>query len=43
VGPAHHAALRDGSSPAAALAAAIETAAKTEEDPAPLVCFGAGW
>jgi tetratricopeptide (TPR) repeat protein len=43
VGPAHHAALRDGSSPAAALATAIETAAKTEEDPAPLVCFGAGW
>ncbi|MEJ3750781.1 CHAT domain-containing protein [Actinomycetes bacterium KLBMP 9797] len=43
VGPAHHAALRDGGSPAAALAAAIEQAAKTEPDPAPLVCFGAGW
>ncbi|GFJ89445.1 CHAT domain-containing protein [Phytohabitans rumicis] len=43
VGPAHHAALRDGSSPAAALATAIEKAAKTEEDLAPLVCFGAGW
>ena len=43
VGPAHHAALRDGESPAAALAAAIENAAKAEEDLAPLVCFGAGW
>jgi CHAT domain-containing protein len=43
VGPAHHAALRDGESPAAALAAAIESAAKAEEDLAPLVCFGAGW
>ncbi|MFC0530679.1 CHAT domain-containing protein [Phytohabitans kaempferiae] len=43
VGPAHHAALREGQSPAAALAAAIESAAKAEEDLAPLVCFGAGW
>jgi tetratricopeptide (TPR) repeat protein len=43
VGPAHHAALRDGESPAAALATAIESAAKAEEDLAPLVCFGAGW
>jgi hypothetical protein len=43
VGPAHHAALRDGGSPAATLAAAIEQAAKSEPDPAALVCFGAGW
>jgi hypothetical protein len=42
VAPAHHAALRRGLSPAAALAAGIG-ALDDEADPAPLVCFGAGW
>ncbi|GGJ76024.1 CHAT domain-containing protein [Pilimelia anulata] len=39
VGPAHHAALRRGLSPAAALAEALSRT----PGPAPLVCFGAGW
>jgi CHAT domain-containing protein len=43
VGPAHHARLRAGMSPAAALASAISAATDAESDPAPLVCFGAGW
>jgi len=41
VGAAHHAGLRRGLSPAAALAAAV--GAETDDVPAPLVCFGAGW
>jgi hypothetical protein len=40
VGAAHHAGLRRGLAPAAALAAAIGAAAA---EPAPLVCFGSGW
>jgi tetratricopeptide (TPR) repeat protein len=40
-GPAHHAGLRRGLAPAAALAAAVVAAG--DPDPAPLVCFGAGW
>ncbi|GGM73446.1 CHAT domain-containing protein [Dactylosporangium sucinum] len=42
VAPAHHAGLRRGLSPAAALAAAI-AALGPDEDAPPLVCFGAGW
>jgi hypothetical protein len=50
-GPAHHAALRRGLSPAAALADAVLAAADSagsgdaadEAPPAPMVCFGAGW
>lgn len=41
VGAAHHAGLREGMPPAAALAVALASAAG--DDPAPLVCFGAGW
>jgi hypothetical protein len=41
VGAAHHAGLRRGLNPAAALCAAI--AANDSGVPAPLVCFGAGW
>lgn len=43
VGPAHHAGLRAGRSPAAALADAIAMATDAGSDPVPLVCFGAGW
>jgi CHAT domain len=43
VGPAHHAGLRRGLTPAAALAEAIADADDEGADPAPLVCFGAGW
>ncbi|MFY1669562.1 CHAT domain-containing protein [Plantactinospora sp. WMMB334] len=42
VAPAHHAALSRGLSPAAALAAATADL-DSDADPAPLVCFGAGW
>lgn len=42
IGPAHHAGLRQGLSPAAALANAID-GLDPDADPAPLVCFGAGW
>jgi tetratricopeptide (TPR) repeat protein len=38
---AHHEQLRQGATPAAALAAAIAQVPETE--PAPFVCFGAGW
>jgi hypothetical protein len=41
VGAAHHAGLRHGLAPAAALAAALRSEAG--DDPAPLVCFGSGW
>ena len=41
VGAAHHAGLRRGMTPAAALCAAM--AAGDPVDPVPLVCFGAGW
>jgi tetratricopeptide (TPR) repeat protein len=41
VGAAHHAGLRQGLPPAAALADALR--AEWGEDPVPLVCFGAGW
>ena len=41
VGAAHHAGLSAGLSPAAALSAAMTSA--NGNDPAPLVCFGAGW
>lgn len=41
VGAAHHAGLRRGLDPAAALCAAI--ASNDSGVPAPLVCFGAGW
>ncbi|GAA2514449.1 CHAT domain-containing protein [Pilimelia columellifera] len=40
VAPAHHAGLRRGLSPSAALAAALPSG---DADPAPLVCFGNGW
>jgi hypothetical protein len=43
VGPAHHAGLRRGLSPAAALAEAVAGTTAEGADPAPLVCFGAGW
>jgi hypothetical protein len=43
VGPAHHELLRKGETPAAALAHAIATNTDPDVDPAPLVCFGAGW
>jgi len=43
VGPAHHELLRKGETPAAALAHAVATTTDPDEDPAPLVCFGAGW
>jgi hypothetical protein len=43
VGPAHHELLRKGETPAAALAHAVATATDPDDDPAPLVCFGAGW
>jgi tetratricopeptide (TPR) repeat protein len=43
VGPAHHAGLRNGDSPAAALAHAVASTIDPDADPAPLVCFGAGW
>jgi hypothetical protein len=43
IGPAHHAALRRGLAPAAALAEAVAATAEDDADPAPLVCFGAGW
>jgi hypothetical protein len=43
VGPAHHAGLRRGLTPAAALAQAIAESGADGGDPAPLVCFGAGW
>jgi hypothetical protein len=47
-GPAHHAALRRGLPPAAALADAVLAVADAadsadEAPPAPMVCFGAGW
>jgi hypothetical protein len=47
-GPAHHAGLRRGLPPAAALADAVLAVADaadaaSEAPPAPLVCFGAGW
>ncbi|GAA3208029.1 CHAT domain-containing protein [Dactylosporangium siamense] len=42
VAAAHHTGLRGGLSPAAALAGAIG-ALDPDEDPPPLVCFGAGW
>jgi hypothetical protein len=42
VAPAHHAGLRRHLPPAAALAGAIATL-DPEDDPPPLVCFGAGW
>lgn len=43
VGPAHHKLLRKGETPAAALAHAVATMTDPDRDPAPLVCFGAGW
>jgi tetratricopeptide (TPR) repeat protein len=42
VAPSYHAALCQGQAPAAALAAAIGPL-DPETEPAPLVCFGAGW
>jgi hypothetical protein len=42
IAPAHHKALRRRLSPAAALAGAIAMLDR-EDDPPPLVCFGAGW
>ena len=42
VAAAHHTGLRQGLSPAAALAGAIGTL-DPDDDPPPLVCFGAGW
>ncbi|MET7401576.1 CHAT domain-containing protein, partial [Dactylosporangium sp. NPDC005572] len=42
IAPAHHAGLRHGLPPAAALAEAI-AGLGPDEDPPPLVCFGAGW
>jgi hypothetical protein len=41
VGAAHHAGLRAGLAPAAALAAAIDRFEGRE--PVPMVCFGGGW
>jgi len=41
VAAAHHGGLRRGLTPAAALSAAIMSI--NGDDPAPLVCFGAGW
>ena len=42
-GPAHHAGLRRGLSPAEALAGALAACTDAHEEAPPFVCFGAGW